>query len=74
MDGEDWKKKEVRKIKCACKELKIDIRPLKKWCIQNLPKKSSLGETILREKDQLSIEEFLAKMETWLTLLDIETS
>jgi hypothetical protein len=51
----------------------LDIVPLKKWVRKNIPLNSSLRELILLEGDKLTPEGFLSKMETWLTLLDIES-
>ena len=51
----------------------VDIVPLKKWVRKNMPLDSSLRELILIEGDKLTPEDFLSKIETWLTLLDIES-
>ena len=50
-----------------------DIVSLKHWVRKNMPLDSSLRELILLEGDKLTPEDFLSKMETWLTLLDIES-
>ena len=53
--------------KIVCKS--IDIKPLKEFAY-NLPKSSVLREILLSEKDQLTTEEFVSKMEIWLKLLN----
>ena len=50
---------------------KIDIRPLKAFVSVKFPKDSPLREALLAERDVLSAQEFLAKMETWLNLLRV---
>ena len=52
-------------------EFKIDIRPLKAFVSEKFPKDSPLREALLAERDVLSAQEFLAKMETWLNLLRV---
>jgi len=47
----------------------IDIRPLKAFASEKLPRSWSLREALLAERDILESQEFLAKMETWLNLL-----
>ncbi len=51
----------------------VDIVPLKNWVRKNMPLDSSLRELILLEEDKLTPEDFLSKMNTLLTLLDIES-
>ena len=48
---------------------KIDIRPLKAFVTENLPKDSILRSVILAERDALDARELLGKIETWLNLL-----
>jgi len=50
----------------------VNIISLKNWVHKNLPYDSSLKELILVEADVLAADDFLSKMGTWLTLLDIE--
>jgi hypothetical protein len=54
----------------ACKTVhyKIDIRPLKAFASERLPKNWPLREALLAERDILEAQEFLAKMGTWLNL------
>ena len=50
-------------------ELKyVDIRRLKQWAQVDLKESSSLRSVLTLEKDILTYDEFLAKMETWLKL------
>jgi len=43
---------------------KIDIRPLKAFTAEKLPRSWSLRKALHAERDILAAEEFLAKMET----------
>ncbi|MGA9388723.1 MAG: hypothetical protein WBV70_07865 [Candidatus Bathyarchaeia archaeon] len=51
-------------------EFRIDIRPLKAFVSEKLPRSSPL-RALLAERDLLGAQEFLAKMETWLNLLRV---
>lgn len=53
---------------------KVDVRRLKEFAFSNLPEGSKLRDLILGEKEELGVEEFLAKMDLWLKLLKIEIS
>jgi hypothetical protein len=48
--------------------VKVDIRPLKKFAIEQLPKDSSLYHILLSEKDTMDIDEFICKVEIYLKL------
>ena len=50
----------------------IDIRRLKKFATENLSSLSRLRAVLLSERDQLPAVDFLAKMDIWLRLLNIE--
>ena len=50
----------------------LDIRPLKKFAAEKLRVGSVLREVLLAEEDKLPVEEFLAKQDVWLHLLNIE--
>jgi len=50
---------------------KIDIRPLKAFTAEKLPRSWPLRKALLTERDTLAAEEFLSKMETWLNLLGV---
>ena len=50
----------------------MDIRSLKAWATRNLPRGSKLREIIILDEDRLTAEAFLAKMQVWLTLCDLE--
>ena len=51
----------------------IDIRRLKRFASGDLPINSQLRNVLLSEKDTLTANDFLAKMGTWMTLLNLET-
>ena len=46
----------------------VRIDRLKQWVLQKLPKESKLRELILSEKEILTVDEFVTKLETWLLL------
>ena len=50
----------------------IDIRRLKRFAAENLPGNSRLRAVLLSERDQLPAGDFLAKMDVWMRLLNIE--
>ena len=50
----------------------VDLRSLKAWAAKNLPRSSKLREVILLDEDRLAPEAFLAKMDVWLALYDVE--
>ena len=50
----------------------IDIRRLKRFAVESLPSKSRLRAVLLSEKDKLTAKDFLAKMDVWMRLLNIE--
>jgi hypothetical protein len=50
----------------------IDIRRLKKFATENLSSPSQLRAVLLSERDQLPAVDFLAKMDIWIRLLNIE--
>lgn len=52
----------------------INISRLKLWAARNLSASSHLRTVILLEKDTLTVAEFLAKMETWLMITQLEES
>jgi hypothetical protein len=47
----------------------ISTEGLRRFVLEKLPKESVLREVILSEKEELTAEEFIAKMEVWLVLL-----
>lgn len=49
----------------------VNIRALKVFTYETFPRDSVLREAILREEDVLEKNEFLAKMDVWLSLLKI---
>ena len=50
----------------------IDIQRLKGFAVQNLSSASRLRAVLLSERDQLPAVDFLAKMDVWMRLLNIE--
>lgn len=48
---------------------KIKIERLKQFVLEELPTNSALRDILLAEKEELSKEEFLAKMDIWLNLI-----
>lgn len=50
----------------------IDIRSLKTLATEILPSGSILREVLIREPDILSLHDFIAKLGTWLEILDAE--
>jgi hypothetical protein len=47
----------------------INIRSLKQFAFEMLPKESPLRDLLLTEKDEMPAEEFIIKLEIWLKLL-----
>lgn len=56
----------------ACFVKRLDIRRLKRWVLKHLEPGSKLREVILLEEDYLIPEEYLAKLDVWLKLYNIE--
>ena len=52
----------------------IDIRRLKGFASERLHSGSRLRNVLLSERDQLKVNDFLAKMDIWITLLNLETA
>jgi len=52
----------------------LDIHGLKHWAKENLPRTSQIRKILLLERDYLAVEEFLAKMDLWLKLIDLENN
>ena len=50
----------------------VDIHGMKLWATANLPAISHLRGILLLEKDILTVDEFLAKMDIWLKLIKLE--
>jgi len=51
----------------------VSLASLKAYANRELKTKPMLRSVILSERDYVTPEEYLAKMETWLRLLDSET-
>ena len=52
----------------------LDIHGLKLWAKENLPRTSQIRSILLLERDYLAVEEFIAKMDLWLKLIDLENN
>jgi hypothetical protein len=50
----------------------INVRALKQFAANNLPDRSPLRTVLLGERDEISPNEFLAKLEVWLVLLRLK--
>ena len=50
----------------------VDIHGIKLWATANLLTISHLRGILLLEKDILTVDEFLAKMDIWLKLIELE--
>ena len=50
----------------------VDVHGMKLWAKANLPAISHLRGILLLEKDVLTVDEFLAKMDIWLKLIELE--
>ena len=48
---------------------RVDIRKLKIFALEKLPKDWPLREVLLAERDELETSELVAKMEIWLRLM-----
>lgn len=53
---------------------KINIKSLRKFVDDKFARDSVLRDLILGEPNQIGVEEFLAKMEIWLRLLQMESN
>jgi len=52
---------------------RVRITRLKDFAVNSLPKDSRLREVILNERDELDVNEFVAKIDVWLKLLKMES-
>jgi len=50
----------------------VNIGRLKGFATESLPGNSRLRDVLLSEKDQIKAKDFLAKMDVWMGLLNIE--
>ncbi|MBI3859498.1 MAG: hypothetical protein HY296_04575 [Thaumarchaeota archaeon] len=46
----------------------VSLRPLKELVLSDLPQRDVLRDVILSERDELTPQEFLAKLEVWLAI------
>jgi hypothetical protein len=51
----------------------VNITPVKRWVSTNLSQESRVRGLIMAERDMLSVEEYIAKIDTWIKLLRLET-
>jgi hypothetical protein len=52
----------------------LDIHGLKHWAKENLPRTLQIRSILLLERDYLAVGEFIAKMDLWLKLIDLENN
>ena len=52
----------------------INIKKLKKFAYERLPKDSALRDYLLTEEDEIPVNEFLVEVKTWLKLLRLSGS
>ncbi len=50
----------------------LDIHGLKHWAKETLPRTSQIRSILLLEREFLTVGEFIAKMDIWLKLFDME--
>ena len=50
---------------------RVDIRPLKTFALEKLPRDLMLRDFLLTEPDELPVEEFLSRQSVWFRLLEI---
>jgi len=64
----------MRALRLYLSNSMIDIRSLKGFALERLHSSSRLRNVLLSERDQLKVNDFLAKMDIWITLLNLETA
>jgi hypothetical protein len=52
----------------------IDIRRLKGFASERLNTRSRVRNVLLSEREQLTVNDFLTKMDIWITLFNQETA
>ncbi|MHA1973481.1 MAG: hypothetical protein ACTSW1_10835 [Candidatus Hodarchaeales archaeon] len=50
----------------------LNLKPLKQFVLEKLPKRSILRDLILSEQNQVRSSDFFTKMDLWLKLLNLE--
>jgi hypothetical protein len=63
-------KKREREHEKGCPADSISTRRIKSFALSHLPQDHPLRQVILAERETLRAEEFVAKMEVWLILID----
>jgi len=53
-------------------KLEVNLKRLKQFAYDTLPKTSPLRDILLSESEHISKNDFLAKMNVWLKLLNVE--
>lgn len=53
-------------------ERKVETRHLKAIALRELPPGSPLRETILATADRIDAQDFLSRLDIWVTLLEME--
>ncbi len=53
-------------------EFEVNLKRLKQFAFDTLPKTSPLRDILLSESDQISNNDFIAKMDLWLKLFSSE--
>jgi|TARA_B100000315_G_scaffold237350_1_gene254041 hypothetical protein len=66
-------KKQSRRIDLIQVSRRVNLRELKEFVLTNLPKKSLLRDLILSEKEDVTANEFVVKLDMWLKLLRRES-
>jgi hypothetical protein len=46
----------------------VSLKPLKELVLSDLPQRDVLRDVVLSERDELTPQEFLAKLEVWLAI------
>lgn len=54
------------------RDRKLNLLRLKQFALESLPAESPLRSVLLSEDDQLSVQDFIAKMDLWLKLFSLE--
>ena len=61
----------MKSVSCLSSRV-VDIRGLKLWAADVLPRASNLKAVLFIEEDVMSVDAYLAKVPIWLKLLDLE--
>lgn len=61
----------ARAVRMA-RELEVNLKRLKQFAYDTLPKTSPLRDILLSESEHINRTDFLAKMDVWIKLLNAE--